>query len=702
MIRLLRKLLSVANLRRKRAQARGQIATVLLLAIVAVLLFTLMTANLGQVSLVATNAANASDSASLYLASQLSTKSHQLWESLGHKTQKCQKKGFFGSLFAIIFAIVMIVLQQYEFLPVAFAPTTTGAIAAAFGSTTAPIVAAGAIGGFVGGAIGGAVTGTNPLIGALQGALIGASIGFGVGSAQNLAASFASSAGTKAGAAAAAVGTGSEFEIALAFAKEFNAFMASYAAPFAIGGGAFSAGTSLFNSVMSDLAKSDAIAAAAKALSGLPETLRIQQGVIFRALSETVDDPTKVQDVHDADGDGDTQEQIPRFLSWWDQRVKALKDNIPTMADTVSQFVNGPMTTFHDAAEATYKKPPDPGMFARQEVEGSGMEGSDGELVDLARRLENAGHPISFWAPGPTAAQIDDSECEESACDAAPLPPGWDEVDETIERLQQLAGTGGATDEDKGMIDNLKDQTVTHNTATWESWSKLFYDPDPQETDDFYDEAAVLVNGGVFEGESFKGIKAWKEELQSVKVSLPQCQPQYDEEDDQLIGVSNPPCQDLAGSLLGEPFATSDADFADEFVPVETKLNQLVSDIESFRPASKDFVTTMTTLSEGITTDFGGKNPAGYAWSDSRGDLSVEVEVGPFKVARTKKKSSFKKICIVLKDYADDGSRSWVKITRQDPVRDAGFWRWNDYGGKTAKLSRSAYSFNFVKIAGTQ
>ena len=378
MIRL-SQLISMANLRRKRANARGQIATFLLLVIVGVLIFALMTANLGQVALVSTNAANAADSASLYLASQLATKSHQLWESLGHKVQKCKKKGFFGSFFAIIFAIIMIVLQQYEFLPVAFAPTTTGAIAAAFGSTTAPIVAAGAIGGFIGGAVGGAVTGTNPLVGALQGAMIGASIGMGVGGGQSLAASFASSAGVKGGAAVAATGTGNAFAIAEASANAFNAFMASYAAPAGIAGGALSAGSSLFNSVMSDLAKSDAIAAAAKALSGLPESLRIQQGVIFRALSETVDDPTRVQDVNDADGDGNTQEQILRFLAWWDARVKALKDSVPTLATTVHQFVEGPLTRFHDAAQATYTQSPQdcagPGVGYQPAV--SGGDSSD-------------------------------------------------------------------------------------------------------------------------------------------------------------------------------------------------------------------------------------------------------------------------------------------------------------------------------------
>ena len=355
-----------------------------------------------------------------------------------------------------------------------------------------------------------------------------------------------------------------------------------------------------------------------------------------------------------------------------------------------------------------------PGLLSRQEI-----EGGDGGVVELARGLKTTGIGVSFWQPGPTPAQIDDSECAEAACDALPNPPGWDEVDETIEHLQQFAGDPHIPDPDdkgldEGVIDHLKDQTNIHTTVTWESWSKLFYDPDPAETDDFYDVFDKIVNGGVIAGEQVKGLKAWQDEFQAIKAALPPCQ--YNEDGNgHIIGVQNPPCRDPNPPLVdanGNPvmdFATSDGDFNDEFLIADTGMTKLIQDIESLRQASKDFVDTMTQLQAAMQTtggcaglDCGGKNPAGYLWTDSRGTLSVEAEVGPFKVARTKTKKSSKKICIVLKDYSDDGSRSWVKITRQEPSKELGFWNWNAYGGKTTKLSRSAYSFNFVKIAGTK
>jgi len=108
----------------------------------------------------------------------------------------------------------------------------------------------------------------------------------------------------------------------------------------------------------------------------------------------------------------------------------------------------------------------------------------------------------------------------------------------------------------------------------------------------------------------------------------------------------------------------------------------------------------------------GGINPATYAWVDSRAaspsnPLSVTVQVGPFKLAYIKKKTtgSFlkKKICMILKDYSDDGGNTWVKITRRDASnKGIGFWNWNPSGGTTSKISRISYSFDHVNIAGVK
>ena len=91
MFRHLLKVISLKNLYDN--SEKGQITTLLLLMIVGVLAFVLVTANLGNISTVTTNLSNAADSAALYLASQLATRSNQLWEELDRETEKCKKGG---------------------------------------------------------------------------------------------------------------------------------------------------------------------------------------------------------------------------------------------------------------------------------------------------------------------------------------------------------------------------------------------------------------------------------------------------------------------------------------------------------------------------------------------------------------------------------------------------------------------------------
>jgi len=87
MIKLLRKITSLNNLSvgtvlfRLRSETRtvpmpGQIATLLILVMVAVLVFILATVNIGNLSIQATTLSNAADSAALGLASQLASKTN--------------------------------------------------------------------------------------------------------------------------------------------------------------------------------------------------------------------------------------------------------------------------------------------------------------------------------------------------------------------------------------------------------------------------------------------------------------------------------------------------------------------------------------------------------------------------------------------------------------------------------------------------
>ena len=48
------------------------------------------------------------------------------------------------------------------------------------------------------------------------------------------------------------------------------------------------------------------------------------------------------------------------------------------------------------------------------------------------------------------------------------------------------------------------------------------------------------------------------------------------------------------------------------------------------------------------------------------------------------------------------GANTWVRVTRQDPSRSTSLWTWNPVSGGTSKMGRAAYSFDYVKLVGTQ
>ena len=66
-----------------------------------VLVFTLVTINVGQNIQHSTAMANAADSAALYLGSQLATKSRILYEQLGNRTKRCKRGKFWRAIFRI-------------------------------------------------------------------------------------------------------------------------------------------------------------------------------------------------------------------------------------------------------------------------------------------------------------------------------------------------------------------------------------------------------------------------------------------------------------------------------------------------------------------------------------------------------------------------------------------------------------------------
>ncbi len=319
-----------------------------------------------------------------------------------------------------------------------------------------------------------------------------------------------------------------------------------------------------------------------------------------------------------------------------------------------------------------------PGLLARQEI-----EGIDGPVAELTRALEQAGRSVDFWAPGPTATELE--AWHESDCEQCPAPQGYDDVDFAVDTFQELMEASRA----------LKDQPADQVAATWVSWAPVFLE---QGGDGALDDALKAI----LEGErdtpgmiAVKGLRAWKTELEGLRAQLPLCQ--YEPTGAAGRVILNPPCQDGG-------FASVDGDGADEFAEAQRQLDLLIPEVERFRAALRAFDANMRAAIAASGAPFGGINPVTYAWRDSRGDHSVRVEVGPFKVPQVKKKKKGNflvgKICLRVVDYEDDGSRAWVRVTRQDPARSLGFWRWNPFGGRITKMARVSYSFDRVGLAG--
>ena len=580
MIRL-RDLISWASALSWRARTRlprrlrgrgGQIAAMFLVFIVVMIILAFATANMGKISLTATATANAADASALGLASNLATKSNQLFKSLGNSTSKCKKGGLLPIILAVIVAIIVIII------------IIISCFEGCWGIGLAPLVLGGGLlGGAVGGAIGGAIT-YGSASGALTGALQGAAIGLAIGAA--VAGPYAAPAGMGLVGGGAGAATLTAAGIAAA----------SIAATLVVG-------SAIYNAYVQEQIAGDVVDALAKSLEGLPERESIEQGTMLDAFLRTVDDPQKETDSGDVDRDGDTGEKVNRFILAWDAHVNDVKAKFAIteqMMTRIKQFLDettGAVQTFTQKALAFGM-----GQLARSDsdVYEAGVEPFDGELIDLVRILklpevrqgdrfvpygsENFdAYEVPFWEPGPPSDQLWPWLCPECVYDpdfpvgsnpdtTQPSPPlggGYDqldwmalELDQFFKMTQDLSGwkwlnwsedpaTTGApllrpVPEDTPLepLDPLKafvDQEKRFETR--QEWIEWFYDnptdEDGDDPTDFYGTLNTLINGGVdAQGNPYDGMVSWQDTLKGIRDQLPDCHITYDGS----LHFNNAPC----------------------------------------------------------------------------------------------------------------------------------------------------------------
>ncbi len=464
---------------------RGQIATLFILMIIFVLIFTLVVINIGNVTNRLTQISNAIDSAGLYLGSQLASKSHMLYESLGNKTKKCKKGGLLGVVLAIIGAIIGFVIGG-------------------------PGLAA-VIGGAIGGAIGGSFTANNPLkgmaMGAIQGAMIGAAIAGGaslLGGTQSVAGAGGATFEVGGGAAGSSTGGLMVFEAGKAISGwvleggtllQGSVVTAFASTTGAIIGGSLAVGASIYTGLMMDKSLAAGMENFVKALNGLPDYERIREGVFLQVLSKTVDDPNKVTDTTDIDCDGKTDDKVPAFLVWWDKHIKDLKESLISGVDVINNFVNNSLRPFKQNIEEFLSE------MDRKEVECDCVS-CDAPPIELWRALEDCNYEVSFWEPGPDKASL--VGWYKKDCESCPVPSGYDDVDGARYHLEEFIDYAeGILKHNVGDLDKNYD------------WVDYLYNPG--RGNDFYNDLESIVSA----------MGEWIEETIDIRNNLTPCQLEY-------------------------------------------------------------------------------------------------------------------------------------------------------------------------------
>lgn len=690
----------LTNLRRfNRAKGvKGQITTLMMLLLVVMLVFVMATFEIGETSLRTTKMSNAADQAALELASSLATRARMMAEALpcdDPGLNCCEKKMFWTLILMVVGGFL---LGGY---------------------------------GFEGATIGWYLDGQPGSFGAMFETAWRTFISFCIVIIGVLIMYIAGWTGIGAWIGAAVILGG-----LYSFHKALNAF------------------NDAKQKVMDEISKMFGVLGERERWKGIAE---------YTVLSQLVDNQRMSRDTEDINANGDTVELIPEFSYWWARRLRALAANESSKAVSAKRMIevmedhSRRLRCSYEgsawcASTERYLDPTEvvPGYTGRIAVpilqtedyawtvneEGeneavdtiNGAPIIDGRIVRLMRTMYNGGYSagsylaLPIWEPGPTVAEVNaylDMDCcpEGSArtdCSATcPTPAGYDWFDDLTNGLREIT--------------SLVDE-VSEMAETWPMWISFFYNPA-----DLLDQETVYGELGMY-ADMLRNLKTailfpsapacvggWYARVCTAGVCtnvcgdcpVSTCRWTYRNGAAMCIPYCgncvdsrspNPmwPCRLTwaGGFLVYRDGITLTEQPVDVLPLIQRSIDTLIGRIEAFRRdiARQARTLASTTNLEATLRNYGGVNPI-YIWKDSRGQRMVSVEVGRFELPDWKKKKSWRKTCIGVKNYSDDGSasgRCWVRVTQTEtPAVGLGvLGAWNPFRRSITKTSRAYYTVN--------
>ena len=663
--------------------ASGQIATFMMLIIVVILIFILVTVNLGQVSNTATQVANAADAAALALGSQLVSRAVYFRDTMAHtvngdfseppatnKPTLCRTDSVWDLIGASLAILIVLALM--------FIPGVNVFVAANLWVLPAA--------GLVGGALGGGLQ-SNSWSGAISGGMNGAMMGAAVAGGMSLVP----------GGVVAAVPAHAAIESsAVGLYTTGSATIIPATVAYATTGGIFAGiGAGALHLSAAEISKpnfASIFAAAAKALTGLPEYDQIRQSIFFQGLTRIVDDPNEVVDTGDINGNGDTTEKIPAIFQRWNDRMLAYKNYLlPQLQFLIEGYITDTLIPLKNDIKAwTYG---DVGLnsgflFKR---DSNNLLYLPGPLVRFLGVLsQKYNRNVPFY-------RID--------------PRQSDDMDMMYVKLHTFVSLI-----DK--IETQRNENIWVLVNEWWTWTRQFYG------------LRELLEGN--STHTFRGLKQWRDDIELLRRRLPYVCEWAEENGNPVWNkIAFLPCRDGVigqgdGCIDEHPFTHDIPLFEyDQFLIVENMLDAIKGRIEYWLGRTDELLNNIDQAyrDSGINL-----NNVTYSWHDSRCPGSadchtVNIEVSPFHMASI---SSWQggwpttKYCLGVDSFSDPGGAStWVKVTRTDPAaKNMGILGvWNPYynyvdadGNKYLRVSRTSkveyglyqlQTFNpYVKIVG--